>query len=545
MTVSTHVYTATVDTHTLSIKGGELSLDTARVPHVQGTLTLTLPDEVVLDALDPRQSPPPRVVVTATDWTTTREFDLTVRELTADHKTATATVQLSSDEALLTDYAPVLEDSARQFEASIRAVVDYVIGTAIPGAGIEVFPDVDADVTAAWALTNLVLNPRCASTTGYFLGTNASTLGVGSSSPWIGSGYVRWVGTAAGPSFLGVSVSDTRVTPGQTYTFIAHVRASSAAQQGRLYLQYKDSAGTVVGSGALSPLFTLATGTGWSEIDLTATIPEGVVSAQPYVIGQGAAGITYALDGVMYYQDDEFVLFFSGASTDPHYTFAWVGTADASPSVRTPVVERPPEMFVWRAGVSAMEFLHPILQSQGLRLVCDEQRRWTLRDENYEAPGTVSLRAGVNLVEASGRISRDGDLWFDARATRYRWTDRQGKQQERVDSYALPGHSRTSLVDVYAPYPGPGRSEYAVRRAQGVGREVTATKVSDWAVTTEQGVEVILPDPPVLIGRVRSLRYDLATDEMTITTRTTEIPDGAIDLLVGTINALTGTINAL
>lgn len=191
------------------------------------------------------------------------------------------------------------------------------------------------------------------------------------------------------------------------------------------------------------------------------------------------------------------------------------------------------DALVWRAGTSALDFLHPLVQAVGMRLVCDERRVWTLRTETYAGHGAViSIAYGIDMVDGGDTIDRDNALWFDAQVTRYRWTDAAGAQQEAVDSYALQTpYTRVNLVAINAPYPGPGRSAYAVRRAQQRGREVTATKVSDWTVAAEQPVIVYLPDTPVQVGSVQRVRFDLDRDEMTIDARTVDTPDTAWILL--------------
>lgn len=207
---------------------------------------------------------------------------------------------------------------------------------------------------------------------------------------------------------------------------------------------------------------------------------------------------------------------------------------------------RLPELFTWKAGQSAIAFLQTLLQSQGLRLVCDEERQWTLRDEAWESPGTLALREPVNIHTAGETISRDTGLWRDAHVTRYRWSDASGAQQEEVDAYALvTPWSRLTLLEVDGVYPGPGRSEYIVRRAQGVGREVTVSTTSNWAADAEQPLQIIINGVPAQVGKVQSLSFDLSDDTMTVTARTTDTPAGAINLLLGTIDALPGTIDAL
>jgi hypothetical protein len=197
--------------------------------------------------------------------------------------------------------------------------------------------------------------------------------------------------------------------------------------------------------------------------------------------------------------------------------------------------------------MSALEFVAPLVQVHGLRLVCDEQRAWSLRDVNFRAEGSMTFRDGVNLVAADEDLSRDSEEWFQGAVFRYTWTDRDGIQQTRDDTYVLPGiaQPRVVLREIKAPYPGPGRAQYAVRRAQGRGRTVTATKVASWAEATEQAFSAILEGTPIQIGISERVVFDLASNQVTVTSRTVDTPTGAIDLLPGTINALAGTINTL
>ncbi len=106
----------------------------------------------------------------------------------------------------------------------------------------------------------------------------------------------------------------------------------------------------------------------------------------------------------MWHEGREVVPYFDGATAaGSGYTYEWQDAAHASASSRLPVTERAPELFEWRAGVSAIDFLAPLVQANGFRLVCDEQRRWTLRGVNYIAPGSaVALRYGVNIIDAGG-----------------------------------------------------------------------------------------------------------------------------------------------
>lgn len=186
------------------------------------------------------------------------------------------------------------------------------------------------------------------------------------------------------------------------------------------------------------------------------------------------------------------------------------------------------EAKLWKAGDSAEDFLRPILQASGLRLVCDEQRQWTLRDEDYTAGGMLNVRHGFNIMDGEDSIDRDSGIWFDAAIARYRWRDSAGDQQEAVDSYAAtPSYTRAEVFDFDHPYPGPGFAEYAVRRAKGRGREVTFTIEMDWNAQAEQTVFAVLDDMPFQVGSTQSITFDLDAELMTGTTMTLEAPDTA------------------
>ncbi len=191
------------------------------------------------------------------------------------------------------------------------------------------------------------------------------------------------------------------------------------------------------------------------------------------------------------------------------------------------------DALLWKAGDSALQFLQPLVQALGLRLVCDEKRVWTLRNENYTGHGEIhTISHGENLIAGDDEIDRDADLWFDARVTRYSWTDSAGTRQERVDAYALTNpYTRATLLEVNAPYPGDGRSQYAVRRAQQRGRELSATTIANWDMHAEQPAVFTFPETPIQFGAVQTVEYDLSRDEMTITARTIDTPDTAWVLL--------------
>lgn len=197
-------------------------------------------------------------------------------------------------------------------------------------------------------------------------------------------------------------------------------------------------------------------------------------------------------------------------------------------------LEAAEEARIWKAGVSAWDFLKPLVQAAGLRLVCDGERQWTLRAEDYLAGGMLNIQYGVNLRGGEDLIDRDSLAWYDAAIAIYRWTDGAGDRQERVDSYSETGsYTLARVFEFDAPYPGPGFAEYAVRRARGRGREISFTMRADWTATAEQTVFAMLNDTPYQVGAVQSLSFDLSRDQMSGMSRTLEA--GAFAYIVGPV----------
>ena len=552
MATSKHVYTATLigpPNIALSVKGGRLTLDAGRAPHVQGTLTVGMPSLTTLAALDPRLGKRVQVVVTATFGATTqsRTFNLALRGRSVSHADASVQLVLASDEAILADYGPLADDlTPIGISGSLRAVVNYVLNKAIPGSALAASPADEADVTPRWDATNLVLNPVFGvDFAGYGPGPGTSALTRLTGGVYPLAQVLRFASTT-GSTFLGGPTINAG--PGQVLTVTAMVASASTSRSVRWMARFRNSAlaiiaddyGTIQATG-VNPSYntishTFATPPGTSDVQLFLNFTDSASGQLHY------AGAFQAIAGRV---ATDMISGDHPASAD--YVYAWTNLAHASTSTRRAVADAPdPESLIWKAGQSAIAFLAPLVQRSELRLVCDESRTWTLRSETYTAPGSVNIRHAVNMIDGSDIISRDSDDHFDAAVTQYRWTDSAGIQRFRVDGYALTSpHTRLRVFEKDTPWPGPGFSEYAVRRAQGRGREVSATTVADWAVRAEQSVQVVLSGAPIQTGVTQSVNFNLDNDEMTVSTRTIDTPSGSIQLLPGTINALAGSTNSL
>lgn len=533
-------------------------------PSVKETRSVVVPSYAVwveddtadlLDALDPRQDARVRGVIEATTSAGTqhREFNLGIRRRSVSQSSGEVTLDLASDEAMLDDYRPLVDDlTPLLHQSSLRAIVNYVLGEAIPGASLETSPAHDGDVTTAADAENIFKDPRALAT---YVGGGVS---IGQDAAWPGQiegvqhNSIRLYGAGANTdsyayllspgSMNGMQVGEAWVL---SATGRAQVTGTEHAQSRRLVF-FLDINGTYQ-SFASAQLPNNNTPT---RVSVELTVPTGTreVFVRAY---HGATGGEVRWSQVRLTKKsshpgaDDTAYFWGSKPDTAYYDYSWVGGPDNSASKRRAVLDRHPELLIWKAGKSAIDFLHPIVQVHGLRLVCDEQRRWTLRDENYTAPGALNIRSGVNLTDGDDTIDRDSGMWFDAAIVYYRWTDYDGIRQEKVDAFALPGASRGIEIVKESPYPGPGFAEYVVRRAQHRGREVDAATVADWDAHAEQRITITLDGAPTQIGVTTSVAFDLGAASMSVRTQTTDTPAGAIDLLTGSIDALTGTIDAL
>lgn len=545
-TVSKHEYTArvldVVGDIVLSLDAdaaGSVSLDTSRIPHVQGEITVAVDDATLLERLDPRDS---RRIVIDVDaqlpaGPRSRSFNLGIREASPDRALSKVTLQLASDEALLEDFAQIVDDTApRAYQTSIRALTNYVLSKI--GASLEAGGP-DADITAYWTVQNFLPNPSVE-------GALAPWTAAGNCSVFhatigrSGTNSCGFTSTAAG--VLAVSpttLADYRsVQAGKSYTLSAYARKFlPKARQITPVIRWIDERNfTPWGDIAGAPV-AMSESAWTSRAVLTAIAPAGAVKAFVYfrVTGSTAPSDIGYIDDADFTQTAEAVPHFDGSTPDTvHYNYTWDDVANASSSRRTVLHDAPtPEAFIWRAGVSAMEFLSGLLKTVGLRLVCDEERRWTLRDASYREEGNQAYRHGVNIETADEKLSRDAEDYATAAVYAYRWTDAAGIEQTRVDAFALDtdGTPKVLRVEVNAPYPGPGRAENVVRRAQTRGRTVSVSAIPTWLERTDQTLSVLLEGTPIQTGIAGTVAFNFDTDTVSVTSRTADTPAAAWPLI--------------
>ena len=528
--------TATIDTGTLDVTEGRVSLESRRVPYARATLKCPLLDPEDVDDLDPRQLQ--RVIITAGDEITgqSRTFDLSVRGRTVHHDSKTVELEAASDEALL-DWAPLTIDTgARAHEASARAVCAYVLGK----IGAALAPGgPDADVTAYWPVTNLMKNARFAATAdGWGTWQNSSAIqrvGFGAAAA------LRWTATAAADSAIGTTALYT-VKPGDWYCFAVDVGGSSnrTAFAG---IRWWTGSGTITMGTVWGDPGTTPTAQPSQRVWVIAQAPPGADRAQPVVrtTGNNVAGIQYYISSTQFHEGEELVPFFVGVTPPANgYTYKWADATDPNNTAaqRIPDVERLPELYRWKPGVTAWDFLEPILSSAGLLLFCDEARVWRLiRSADYSLPGKLVL-SGAVATAGTDEITRDDpEAWCTGIVVRYRWRDAFGTEREATDVAGDPG--TVWVVNLPHAYPGPGAAAQILARRQGRGRTQTVTALSDLGATPRMQASISLPGTTEQQGQVTAVAWNLATGLMDVETT------ALIDIITGSIDSLTGSIDSL
>lgn len=489
------------------------------------------------------------------DWVpspgVTANLTLTSREISHDGKKIS--LKLASDEALLEQWSDVVDDSTpRTHEGNLRDLINYVLNKAIPGAALQP-GTANADVTATWAGTNLIPNPvGGVSTLGWVAGATGGTIAVVAGGRTTNPYRIRVSNAAAGyvggPFYSTAGSAGIRVTPGKTYTSSAWVRSNRAISVRLSHQVVTDGSGSVPGN-LQGPIVALVANT-WTYLTATFRIPANVVRIGPYVYpssGSYAAASWIDIDEVMVFDSFEALPQFNGATPDTSlYTYQWDDetTPFDSQSSREPVIDRPRELFTWEAGTTAWDFLSPLVASAGLRLFCDEQRRWWLIDPaNWTVPGRFSARPD-NTVQGSDTMDADSEeSGYTGVVTVFKWTDVNGDSLTKKEFAGEMG--KVKLLEFDTPFIG-GIAAAHLTKIQGLGRVQDVTVATDYTVRPGQEVQIDLPGTAPQLGTLNSVQWELTNGLMSIgSAGLRETPVGAIDLLNGTIDGLTGSVDSL
>ncbi|MGK9146669.1 hypothetical protein KXS11_03455 [Plantibacter flavus] len=198
---------------------------------------------------------------------------------------------------------------------------------------------------------------------------------------------------------------------------------------------------------------------------------------------------------------------------------AHIGVGLDEDSTDAPVSVDNADSLIWNPGVSGWDYVYPLVQKAGLRLYCDEARRWKLVRATRNTEDLMVLTADHNVTSGRDKISLDDD-WYDAVVITYKWRD--PATATTMIAYDIAGDYRAKNVfaetrDV--PFPGPGAADALLGRKQGRGRVLDVSAVSDYSAAPGRALAITLPGTPVQTGYTSSVTWSFPDDEMRIASR--------------------------
>lgn len=182
------------------------------------------------------------------------------------------------------------------------------------------------------------------------------------------------------------------------------------------------------------------------------------------------------------------------------------------------------ESLVWKPGVSAWDYVEPLVQKAGLRLYCDEQRIWRLTEPQRSVDGFLSLAASSNVTRGTDSVSLDArsdDSYYDGVVVRYEWQDAANVRQTAYDVAGDPATARKvySLTVSDVPYPGPGAATAILRRSQGRGRVLNVDAISDYSTEPGLPLGISLPNSITQTGFVSAVDWEFPEGTMSVKSR--------------------------
>lgn len=469
---------------TLNVRNGRIRFDEQWAPYIQADLTCAIPADAA--AIEPRDYQRVQVTVIRIprdgSGAVAQAWNLLVRERDVDHKAGTMAIRAESDEATLQDYK-------RISTITDVAAADYYTSDSLVGI-VEKY--VFGHLQPTWNLTRSPV--ACSTWQGHnFLTTTFRD----DSNGW----YMHNVRTSTGAVAVYLPANDPdEVVAGDVYRYTVDVYVTEAAT---LTPRAHYDGTTVSGSPVAVPANT------WTTISVQFTPTAGAA----YLSVLWSAGTVSRVLSVRRLR------LTAGSAAAPAWDIPVLTDYAADFSFRDQ-----PDICEWEPGLSAWDFLTPLLQAAGMRLFCDENREWHLVDaSNYEVPGQVQLSYASRTTNATDRINMTDDAagYADAVVIRYRWTDGSGAQQEAFDAAGVG--RRVLRLDYDRKFPGAGAAARILERSRLRGRTLGLRAVSDYETRPGMAFVSDLPDTPLQTGYVASVDFQFPEFEMEVGTR------GAVD----------------
>lgn len=167
-------------------------------------------------------------------------------------------------------------------------------------------------------------------------------------------------------------------------------------------------------------------------------------------------------------------------------------------------------------GQSAVEWLQQITRKHDLMCWCDEEGLWRLRAtrDRDTVRSITSLGSDRTVVNATESTSRD-EGWVTAVMLVYTW---QGVTSYDIATTYAPNPERARIIRYAAPFPGTGRAAKMLAQLRPRRRSLTVAAVTEPLFTPGETINVTTATG-TRTGRLASVEWRLAADEMTLTLR--------------------------
>ena len=198
------------------------------------------------------------------------------------------------------------------------------------------------------------------------------------------------------------------------------------------------------------------------------------------------------------------VLSFIGATLQP-------GTADYTYS---PAYEL--QKYEFNLPSTIWDFMETVTNAAGLKIYCDEQRRWYLVDP-AAVSGTLALNDQDNVTSFTKQLSRD-TLWYNQAVIQYE-TISDGIIW---DNYYASGTGPIRTLfqkKTNIEYPGAGAAEALVTRSLTRGETYEVEAIANFDARPRQTLTVDIAGEPAKTGIVQSVTWSLPSARMSVDIR--------------------------
>ena len=174
------------------------------------------------------------------------------------------------------------------------------------------------------------------------------------------------------------------------------------------------------------------------------------------------------------------------------------------------------EKYELNLATTQWDFLNTIVDAAGLRLYCDEQRRWYLVDPAAVA-GTLVLNDNDNVTRFNKELSREG-IYYNRAVIEYKSTD-LGTIFD--DYYAVgSGPEKTLyLLKENLAFPGLGAAQSLVERSVTRGESYSVEAIANFDARPRQTLTVDITGETVKTGVVQSITWQLPSARMSVDIR--------------------------